>query len=233
MDSQISRASFLHVPPLDAFGSIVDYQEFIMPRVAWSVEAGRRDLLELFRSYASGPSGVMVAKGPDINLTRVEFLARCFPDAQFLLIFRDPVANVEGLCRKWRLFQECTLAETMRFYLEIHEHFVRAAEALPTQVLAVEYETLVEHPDATLDAIGARLALVPASRSHRLAAVPNVEGKGIRNVRRGRIQVVKDADQRAHGRLDSADAETIRTALGPLQERLRAAPFTIHMDPSR
>jgi hypothetical protein len=231
-DTQISERSFLHVPPLaSSFASVASYQRHIEPRESWSVEMGRRDLLDLFRSYSSGASDVMIVKGPDINLLRASFLNSCFPDARFLLIFRDPVVNVEGFRRKWPAFGNDALSETIRFYAEIHERFLSAAEAFPERALAVEYEALVAHPDEALAEIGERLGLRQARRRMRLATQPNREGKGIRNVRGGQIGVVTDANRRALERLDPAEVEEIRSTLDPLYRRLRDVPFMIQPGP--
>jgi hypothetical protein len=81
MDSQISQDSFLAVPRLDTFESVSEYQRILSPQDSWSVEDARSALLGLFRECGSGPSDVMIAKGPDINLFRTTFLARgLFPD---------------------------------------------------------------------------------------------------------------------------------------------------------
>jgi hypothetical protein len=229
-DSQISERSFLHVPPLaSSFASVASYQRHIEPRESWSVEAGRRDLLDLFRSYTSGTGDLMIVKGPDINLLRASFLNSCFPDACFLLIFRDPVVNVEGFRRKWPAFGNDALSEAIRFYADIHERFLSAAEAFPERAIAVEYEDLVAYPDEALAAIGERLGLRPARRRMRLRTQPNTEGKGIRNVRGGQIGVVTDANRRALERLDPAEVEEIRSALGPLYQRLRDVRFKIQL----
>jgi hypothetical protein len=229
-DAQISERSFLHVPPLaSSFASVASYQRYIEPRESWSVEEGRRDLLDLFRSCGSGASDVMIVKGPDINLVRASFLNRCFPNARFLLIFRDPVVNVEGFRRKWPAFGNDALSETIRFYAETHEHFLSAAEIFPERVVAVEYEALVTRPDQALSKIGERFGLRPASRRMRLATQPNTEGKGIRNVRGGEIGVVTDANRRALERLDPAEVAEIRSALDPLYQRMCDMSFKIEL----
>jgi hypothetical protein len=229
-DAQISERSFLSVPPMDSFESVESYQRHITPQESWSVEEGRRDLLDLFRSYGSGASDVVIAKGPDINLLRAGFLARCFPDARFVLVFRDPVVNVEGFRRKWRPFADDVLSETIRFYAETHESFLSAAEDLPGRVVAVEYETVVAHLGDCMDELGTRFGLRPARRRVRLATQPNAEGKGIRNVRGGEIGIVTDANRRSYERLDPSEVEAIRSALDPLYQRLRSVSFKVRLD---
>lgn len=224
---QVARDSVLYVPDIDAFESVEAYQRHMTPKPDWSVERGRRDLLDMYRAYASGPSDTVIDKGPDINLLRIEFLAQCFPEGSFLLVFRDPVANVEGLRRKWKTFGREPLETTLRFYRDIHECFLERVETMPERMVAVEYERLVADHAGTLDEVGRRLGLRPARSARRLASSPNVEGRGIRNVRGGRIGVVRDANQRARERLAPAEVEAILDALGSLHERLRRSPVTV------
>ncbi len=191
---QVGSESFLYVPGIDDFSSIDDYRQHMTPRHTWSIEQGRQDMLEMYRSYGWGPSNIIIDKGPDTNLLRVDYLHRCFPEAPFVLIFRDPVANLEGLRRKWALFGDAPLEESTRFYQIIHECFLTSAAALPESTFAVEYEVLVEDPDGVLNKLGRRLGLAPARRRRRLSTYPNVEGRGVRNVRKSKIGVVKDAN---------------------------------------
>lgn len=227
---QVGEDSFLSVPTVDSFDTPSAYQAYMTPVGDWSVEAGRADLQRCYRRHCSGGSDVVVDKGPDINLLRAAFLHRCFPESPFVLIFRDAASNVEGLRRKWRPFRDRPLTETIDFYAAIHQRFLEAAESFPGLVHAVHYETLVEQPDTVLSELGRRLGLRGAARKRRLHSSPNVEGRGIRNVRGSEIGYVTDATRRAHERLGPGELEEIRHALGPLEKRLREAPFTIAGD---
>ena len=225
-DVQIGERSFLHVPALKTFASVAEYLAFIRPRGDWALETGRADLQNMFRAYARFPGEVMVAKGPDIHLVRAQYLQRCFPEAHFVAIFRDPVANIEGLRRKWPLFGRDSLAEVIRFYREIHEHFLAVAERAPERFLLVDYDRFVEQTEEVLHALGGLLGLARTTRIDRTLHAPNVEGQGVRNVRNGRISMVGDANQEARQRLPAGEATTIEEALGPLLERLRGASVT-------
>jgi hypothetical protein len=219
---QVDRGSFLHVAGVDDFPSVGAYEAAIQPRPGWSPAAGRADLLALYRGFASGPSDRPVDKGPNTNLVRAAFLAECFPEGHFLCVFRDPVANVEGFRRKWRTFGRDPLEESIRFYAAIHERFLAESPAFGDRVTWIEYERLVERPDALLDLLAARLGLAPARRPRRLPRRGNVPGQGIRNVARSRIGVVRDANDEALARLAPAEAARIRAALEPLCLRMRA-----------
>ena len=219
---RVPPSSPLYVPDIESFADPGAYLEGMRPRETWSVERAREDLLSMYRGASRGPSDVVIDKGPDANLLRARFLARCFPDAGFVLIFRDPVANVEGFRRKWQPFGGAPLEECVTFYRRIHTAFLDAWGALGSRVLAVEYERLVEDLDGELDRVARTLRLRDARRPRRLPHYANVEGRGARNVRGGRIGVVRDASARARARLGADEVRAIEAGLADLHERLRA-----------
>lgn len=218
----MARRSFLHVAPVNTFDSIADYRAAIEPAGFWSVDAGRRDLLALYRSVATEGGDVAIDKGPNTNLVRAGFLDACFPDACWVLVFRDPVVNIEGFRRKWLTFGRDSLAHNIRFYADIHERFLARLPYLEGRLVAVEYEVFVADFETALANVGRRLALAGAHSVRRLEQRGNVEGQGLRNVdANGRINVVRDASRRSYARLSAADAARIQDDLGPLHEKLR------------
>jgi hypothetical protein len=219
---QVSRHSFLHNPGVDAFPGVRAYEEAIRPRPEWSPARAREDLLRLYRSHARGRSDRALDKGPNTSLVRAGLLARAFPEGRFVVVFRDPVANVEGFRRKWRSFGDDDLDECIRFWAVIHEGFLQQARDFADRVTWIEYEALVDGYDALLDALGRRLELAPAARSRRLEPRANVPGQGIRNVSGGRIGLVTDANRRAYGGLSEPETARIRSRLGALHAELRA-----------
>jgi hypothetical protein len=219
---QVARDSFFHNPGVEAYATVRAYEDAIRPGSDWSVARGRHDLLRLYRSYASGPSDVAIDKGPNVHLLRAAFLARCFPDAFFVGVFRDPVATVEGFRRKWPTFARDSLEECIRFYAAIHESFLEQVSAFPGRVAWVRYESLVDRYDEVLATLAGRAGLRVARKPRRLPTRGNVEGRGIRNVSRSRIGVVADANARAHGNLSREAIARIETVLGPLHERMDA-----------
>ena len=227
---QVSKRSFLHNPGVDAFPSVRAYEEAIRPRAEWSAAQARDDLLRLYRSHARGPSDRALDKGPNTSLVRAGLLAKAFPEARFAMVFRDPVANVEGFRRKWRTFGDDVLDECVRFYAAIHESFLEQAAAFPERVMWVEYETLVRDYDAMLGELARRLELEPAHARRRLAQRTNVPGQGIRNVAHGRIGVVLDANERAYGNLSEPEIARIRDVLGPVHVQMQELAISPRSD---
>lgn len=223
----VREDSFLHVPPLGSFASVAAFQASLAPAPDWTVEEGRDALLQLFRTHANRSGNVVIDKGPNAHLARSAFLRSCFPDARFVLVFRDPVVTIEGFRRKWPLFGNDTLDASIRFYADLHEQFLKDTGLRTDEVVLVCYETLVSHYDAMLDALGSRLGLRPATRRRGLETRANVEGQGIRNVRRNRIEVDPDANRKSYARLSEAEIARIQAELGPLHRHLAAHALTV------
>jgi hypothetical protein len=218
---EVAARSPLHVPALEAFESVDAYRRAIVASGGASGEQARRDLLTLYRRSASHPGRFALDKGPNTHLVRAPLLARAFPDAHFVLVFRDPVVNVEGFRRKWPTFGRDPLEASIAFYAAIHEAFLAAAPALGPRVIAVEYEALVADYEAQLARVARRIGLAPATRPRALPERGNYRGQGIRNVANGQIQLVTDANQAAYRGIAPDEAAAIRARLGPLHARLR------------
>lgn len=224
---QVAATSFLHNPGVEAFPDVAAYEASIrLPRDA-SAERAREDLLAMYRRYARGRGDRALDKGPNVHLVRADLLGEAFPDAGFVCVFRDPVANIEGFRRKWPPFARDPLEASIRFWAWIHERFLESRERLGERAAVVEYERFVEHPEQMLDRLGERFDLAAARRRRRLPGRANVQGRGIRNVARGRIGVVRDANRQAYARLEPGEAERIREALEPLRARLREAAIEV------
>lgn len=219
---EMREDSFLHVAHPDRFESVAAYQASFQPDPRWKVEAGREDLLGLYRSQARGPGDVVIDKGPNANLARAPFLLECFPDARFVLVFRDPVASVEGFRRKWARFRDAPLEDAIRFYAELHRQFVEDTTECQDRVTYVAYETLVTRYDEVMDDLGRQLDLHPARRRRHLASRANVEGQGIRNVRHNRIEVDPEANRKSYDRLSRDEIDLILERLRPLYAELEA-----------
>ena len=220
----VSRSSCLWVDRVTSFDSIRRYEEGLVPGSDWSRSRAREDLLELYRSRASGDpeAEAFVDKGPNTNLVRARFLAEAFPNAHFVLIFRDPVANIEGFRRKWLTFANDRFEENIRFWGAVHESFLEQAESFPERWVGVEYEALVERYDEVLAGLATWLGIEESAERRAIAARDVGHGRGLRGVEEGRIRVVRDANASSYATLEEADIGRVRELLGPLHARLRA-----------
>lgn len=218
---QVSRGSFLRAGLVADFDSVAAYADRLLPDPSWSREAAVDALQALYRSYASpASSATMIDKGPNANLVRAGFLARAFPEAFFVLVFRDPVVTIEGFRRKWPLFAREPLESSISFLERIHESFLADSTAFAERVVAVSYEGLVADREGTMASLGARLGLRPAGSNRMLSERPNVPGQGIRNVEGNAIHLVQDANAKAYSRMADEDVQKIQERLGPLHARM-------------
>ena len=221
---EIDRRSCLWIDRVQNFDSVRAYAECLEPRSEWSPERAREDLLALYRSKAnpSASESSFVDKGPSTNLVRAAFLADLFPDGRFVLIFRDPVANIEGFRRKWTTFKSDPLDESIRFWAAVHERFLEQAVGFPERFVTVEYEALVADYEDVLARLAAVLNIELSAHARPVAARDVGHGRGLRGVEKGRIRVVRDANARSYATLDEADIARIRQVLDPLHGKLRA-----------
>lgn len=223
---EVSTRSFLHMARVDSHRSVADYETAIQPDPSWSVEEARTWLRRLYRANTVRSSPQVVDKGPNVHLVRAGFLAKCFPDARFVLVVRDPVANIEGFRRKWPLFSRATVSENIGFYQRCHERFLELADSSELDATVVAYEDLVGDYEVVLGAIGEHLSLP------RRAVVASVDprtdsgGKGIRNVVDGRISVLPGTNKTSYERLSDNEISLIRADLADLHQRLLSRRLT-------
>jgi hypothetical protein len=184
------------------------------------VEDGRKWLYRLYRSNAERSSPEVVDKGPNVHLVRAGFLTTCFPEARFLLVVRDPVANIEGFRRKWPIFARASVRDNIGFYGRTHERFLELADEFSLDVTVVSYEDLVARYEDILDELGGRLGLSPRAVVASVDPRPQSGGKGIRNVVDGRIAVLPKTNESSYEKLNQDEISLIRADLGDLHGRL-------------
>ena len=216
----LPRSAQLHVDPISNHQRIRDYERSLLPRREWNSDSARMEIMDLYRQFADAACAPIVDKAANAHLCRLEFLNECFPGASMLVVFRDPRATIEGFRRKWPTFGRDDLSESIRFYRDLHQRFLDARTSWQGPLLLLSYESLVARPDATFSIVQKLLDLSAATTGRRLKAQPNVVGQGIRNVDRGSIKIVSDANRHAIDRLPPREAEEIQNQLGGLHASL-------------
>jgi hypothetical protein len=217
---QISRSSFLHMPRTDSYASVAALTRALDVSASWDVTAARSDLSRLYRRRAFRSSEWIVDKGPNANLVRARQLKEAFPDSRFVAIFRDPVANVEGIRRKWSLFAESSLEEAIEFYRTIHEAFLEAIEEFSDDCLLIDYDEMVRRDAEYIRGLSSWLDIGAPTSSLPMRDRPNVKGRGVRAVSGKTISVVQGASGEAYARLSSTEVEAIQMGLSDLMSRL-------------
>lgn len=80
-----------------------DANESIALRLAlsWLAEARDRDGTTLTAAGANAPRRIRLLEKTPANCLRVAFLERCFPDARFIFLHRDPRPTIASLIEGW------------------------------------------------------------------------------------------------------------------------------------
>lgn len=120
-------------------------------------EAMRRYALHLYGRGAGGTAGYFVDKTPRYALI-VDDLLRIFPDAKFVVLWRNPLAVVASILETWG-GGGFNLHD---YYIDLYgglARLIRAVEVEPRRLCAVRYEDLIEAPDASWPRVFAHLGL--------------------------------------------------------------------------
>ncbi|MDP2582462.1 MAG: sulfotransferase [Candidatus Palauibacterales bacterium] len=214
----VGPRSVLRVKSLGRVGSPRQYLEAVRPRPSWSADEIRRDLTALYRSVAFHSGSRVVDKGPVATMMRASVLHDAFPRADFVLVYRDPVVNLEGFRRKWDLFRNADLGSLIDFYAEIHDAFLGFRNAHPERTTVVGYEDLVTGGEARWDELARRLGLVETRRELRLRAPRHL----VEDDRSNRA-IMETARQRAAEHISSDERRRIEWELAGLHRRLESA----------
>jgi hypothetical protein len=186
-------------------------------------QAVRASMLKLYRRVAHYPkhSSIIIDKAPNVHLVRTRRLRAAFPRSKFVLIFRDPVSNIEGLRRKWPdVFGQADLADVCDFWESVHKIFLEDTEAFASDVIVVSYSKLTEDADVVLEELAQFCGLQPREKPLTYRDRPNIPGKGLRNVINGEIKVVQNIDSQVTSSLSPEQWNYINNRLLPAYDKL-------------
>jgi len=209
----------LHMFPMDAYPTLEHYRAAAdMP--CGLVEMARKDHEQLYNTVAANRGRHVVDKAPNVSLLRADFLAECFPTAPFIVIFRDPAANIEGFRRKWPLCRHASLEANIDFYEWLHARILASSAEQSGRVHWVEYERLVANP---IECVAELATIVGAPRRDRPRGVSYVAdrlGRGLRAESRGSVTLIEATSLEARARLELSERQLIDNRLGRLRIEL-------------
>ncbi len=109
------------------------------------------------------PSGRLVDKYP-LTMTRLPYVARLFPQAQWLLLLRHPCdcvlsCHMQAFGINGGALAFASLESTANTYATVMAWWEAQRQLVPAQVHVLRYEDLVQAPAAELDAVMAFLSL--------------------------------------------------------------------------
>jgi len=182
----------------------------------------RDEMLSLYRNRCTFPkrSNIVIDKAPNVHLVRAAQLQAAFPNARFILIFRDPRANLEGLRRKWSVFREADLESLCAFWEQMHRTFVDQTRRFDSSVRGISFERLIQDPDGELTELATWCALTLRPHPKTYADRPNDPGKGLRGVVGGAIRVDPSAARAPKTGLTDEQRDQVDRRLSPLYKTL-------------
>lgn len=217
------QTSDFATPPVDSLPDLKAYQTLCFTPFA-DLQGVR---LALMRYYLLRTESVVlrtvVEKSTVVSLTHARDLKHLFPRAKLILYYRDPVANLEGLRRKWALFRDAELEALADFWSACQLRCIEQLETLPCEeVMCLKYEEVVQDPADCVERVRRFLNVASRPQPKLLQDRPNVPGKALRNVASGLIRVEQDADTQSRQRLSEAQIRVIQTRTQSAWQALEA-----------
>jgi hypothetical protein len=219
----LPRKSPLAINKPNDFGSVREYIDAMPFPKSASIEQVRQHHQNAYRFHASWRPDLLNAidKCPNYTLARSADLKKAFPNARFIVIFRDPVANTEGLQRKWRLFKEAGPEQSMRLYEELYERFLKEAEDFTDSVIYLDYDAFVKSPDKLYSYLGEEWGMTRLE-GQRKVRKPSARKGGLRGVTQGSVKIDQTASRRSRDSVSAEIVENIDRELAVLHGRLKS-----------
>lgn len=216
--------SELSFNPASSYDSIENYLSDMLVDVNIADEKVREELIALYQKKPIYPkaSNWVLDKAPNTHLRRATILNRVFPEAKFVLVVRDPVANIEGWRRKWPLFAETSFSELCDAWELLFREFLRDTRDFSDQVYIVSFENLISNTDEFMERISKFLGLRRREAVNEYQDISNNPGKGLRNVDGGMIKIDKTSNQQAYDRLNESEITMIKERLMNFYEEIVA-----------
>jgi len=173
-----------------------DFQEYLSDhfnnKFRISYNRIRDDILKLYYCNLTkeNTSGVVLDKHPITHMTRSTTLKRIFPKSKFVIVYRDPKENIEGLLRKWPLFSQTSLVQMTLFWNNLYENYLNnyhRSESINKSTIFIDYNALVMDVELFLEKISQELKLERRKEVKSLKDRNDKQGKNIRNIRKGKI----------------------------------------------
>lgn len=209
---------FAGFPPLD---SRAFYDSAMALPAADRSLAGLLD--HLYRAFAAaagyGDSPIWGDKTP-LNTFSLPQIRRCFPQARFVYILRDPYDATASYCKMGRYSDVATAAKRWRMANDACLNQLVLTH--PQDVQLVQYEALVKSPEDTLKALCPFLGL---TYHPEMVGGQGSQPLGDVELRAHHARVSAPVDTQSIGKgrrsLSEADTTTIRQIVAPTLERLR------------
>tara|TARA_Y100000782_G_C10184934_1_gene265895 strand:- start:453 stop:1322 length:870 start_codon:yes stop_codon:yes gene_type:complete len=193
------RNSVLHIPYIRYYKSLPDYKENVFNS---HLDIGFEEFRKLYYGLYKFRSSTykvrsVIDKAPNFNLTRAEHFHKSFNNVEYLVIFRDPVENIEGFMRKWPLFSQSGHIEMAKFWNDIFSSFLNFYEVYNPKVFFVNLDQIKDDEKEFIDKVGMFFSLEKREIIKKYQNKSNKSGMALRNVKNGEIQISKKREKKA------------------------------------
>lgn len=218
----IPKRFSIKIRAVNFYPSLSDYWKAIYIPDSITDESLKNQILKFYRGEASirKKTNIIIDKSATLHLVRAKRFKAVFPSSKFLMIFRDPVSNIEGLRRKWQIFREASLEELCYFWESLHKTFIEETEEFASDVRFISYEQLLEKTDRVIKEVARFCNLRPREQIKRYDNKLNTPGKGYRNVIKGKIRISNDPIHPSIFALSNKDADYVKERLSPMYGKL-------------
>lgn len=214
----------LKMQSVSEYRTIQEYRSkcFLSPKIDKSLV--RKSLLATYRQYrCKNPnSNVVIDKAPNVHLARTIPLKEAFPDAKFILVYRNPVQSIEGLRRKWPLFGNSQLFEVCSFWKDMHNAFLRDIRGMKSDVFLISYEELISNSEDSLKNVASKLGMKERKTKKEYNNKPNLQGKGLRNIVNGKIKVTDNSQNPDEFSLNQTEMDYISRMLSETYQKINS-----------
>ena len=205
-----------------SYGTLDNYYKNMFLDASVSSQIVYKDILNLYqkKSQYLRQSNLVIDKASMTHLVRSSFLKKAFPQAKFILVFREPIATIEGLRRKWpSIYRSVSVEKVCDFWSEIHHCFLKDTLKFQEEIIFIPYEYLVKETNQCLSKVAHILSLKERKIPKKIPNKENNQGKGLRNVKSGLIKIDKKTLQNPCQSLDNEE-ELISKKLSGLYDLL-------------
>lgn len=162
----------------------------------------------------------VIDKSPNYHLARGHRYFEAFDHVQMVVVLRDPRAVIEGMMRKWPLFNRAGANTLSIFWKELFECFLTHTDSLRDRIVFLSLDTLQQQQEWSLNALSSRLGLKRRSTLKRYPTAENKPGRALRNVNEGRIILTSAYKELWKENLTNSEVHTIESITMPLYREL-------------
>lgn len=188
----------------------------------------RKECVELYKKVAKTEHVKNVFdKSSNYHLINAELMKRAFPNSKFVIIFRNPLENIEGLQRKWNEFKCTNIKHLSRYWINCYNRFIKFEESSlnKNDFIYIDYDKLIGHPNQVINEIQSLYKFEKRDNKKYYENKENNPGKGLRNVFNGEIIISNKYKELFKENLSARDIKDIKEITFSTYKKLKNKAF--------